>query len=658
MRRHNGLLSSCEPCRRAKLRCDHTVPTCGRCRRKDKAAACVYRQNPTRAQQSMAEVAAATLSPPATMSPTPLGTVQMSPGRRLLAGSPYAVRDRYIEDWSHRLALNSTPSFLGPTSFSAVYSENEASLKQHSSITPLRLPELSPPDVARAVDIHQAQLGAELLSLLFDDFVLYRRTAIACDEKMGEGIIGLPTVRTLCDLIEGMYNSLPGHLDPQSRLLALSRRLFEGTTRELITHATMTLDEYLVALAGRWEAIGIILTMSGICAAHTTVDDPIFHGLRLTATDHKNLGILATAGGDQCLQLCDSVGVMCDTFGWLLMRHAHLLTFVCGDYDYRPRKRLGELSTLLFAIGYHQLDSGEHLPFFLAEGRKRLMASAYACDKELATFLGCPPLIAYRFCRMQLPLDLEPAEVIAEPAVRKAAIDKLDANGWNTNGLIKCTSFSRMSVLLGHVRDEIPSYLQWDGSTETALRLTSTIPVYCHLDLLYSDFLLQRILVKRSLTGSESLVCLADQMLKAILAQIAISQRCGKPFSEIGWTIPYFGLPSAGILAIELLRRTQNPHPRPNERPFPRSEVIQNLSILASHIQYIILPQKGNYEVCQRGRKAILYILDHVLSTRTDATASVAPVPNDVIPTDWLNDEWLNDGTEFIRWIDKLNWDV
>jgi chromatin structure-remodeling complex subunit RSC3/30 len=86
--------------------------------------------------------------------------------------------------------------------------------------------------------------------------------------------------------------------------------------------------------------------------------------------------------------------------------------------------------------------------------------------------------------------------------------------------------------------------------------------------------------------------------------------------------------------------------------------VIQNLSILASHIQYIILPQKGNYEVCQQGRKAILYILDHVLSTRADATASVTPVPNDVIPTDWLNDEWLNDGSDFIRWIDRLNWDV
>lgn len=56
----------------------------------------------------------------------------------------------------------------------------------------------------------------------------------------------------------------------------------------------MTLDEYLIAFAGRWEAMGVILTMSGVCAAHTTVNDPMFQNLGISATEHKNLGILAT----------------------------------------------------------------------------------------------------------------------------------------------------------------------------------------------------------------------------------------------------------------------------------------------------------------------------------------------------------------------------
>jgi hypothetical protein len=87
----------------------------------------------------------------------------------------------YIEPWSQRLALSSTPSFLRLTSFSAVCSENEVSLKQYEPITALRLPQLNPPgalNVVLAVDGRQIQLVAELLSLPFDDFALYRRTAI------------------------------------------------------------------------------------------------------------------------------------------------------------------------------------------------------------------------------------------------------------------------------------------------------------------------------------------------------------------------------------------------------------------------------------------------------------------------------------------------
>ena len=240
----------------------------------------------------------------------------------------HALRDRYIDTWSHRLALSS-PSFLGPTSFSAVYSENEASLKQHEPIT-LKTPGAQ--NTVLAVDDRQIQLGAELLSLFFDDYVVYRRTAIAYEKQSGKGVMDLPTMCTICDVVEGMYSSMPSHLDQQSRLLVLSRRLFEGTAREIVTYAEMTLDEYLVALAGRWEAIGFILTMSGICAAHTTVDDPPFHGLGFSATDHKNLGILATAGGDLCIQFCESVGVMSNSLGWLLLRHLHLLTLVCGDH--------------------------------------------------------------------------------------------------------------------------------------------------------------------------------------------------------------------------------------------------------------------------------------------------------------------------------------
>lgn len=44
--RRNGSLKACEPCRKSKLRCDHGVPTCGRCVARGRRDKCVYHPAP------------------------------------------------------------------------------------------------------------------------------------------------------------------------------------------------------------------------------------------------------------------------------------------------------------------------------------------------------------------------------------------------------------------------------------------------------------------------------------------------------------------------------------------------------------------------------------------------------------------------------------
>jgi Fungal Zn(2)-Cys(6) binuclear cluster domain len=44
--RRNGKLQSCEPCRKSKLRCDHTTPSCGRCVKRRRIDQCVYHPSP------------------------------------------------------------------------------------------------------------------------------------------------------------------------------------------------------------------------------------------------------------------------------------------------------------------------------------------------------------------------------------------------------------------------------------------------------------------------------------------------------------------------------------------------------------------------------------------------------------------------------------
>ena len=45
-RRRNGRVASCEPCRKAKIRCDHGRPVCSRCRRRALQSECYYHPAP------------------------------------------------------------------------------------------------------------------------------------------------------------------------------------------------------------------------------------------------------------------------------------------------------------------------------------------------------------------------------------------------------------------------------------------------------------------------------------------------------------------------------------------------------------------------------------------------------------------------------------
>lgn len=83
------------------------------------------------------------------------------------------------------------------------------------------------------------------------------------------------------------------------------------------------------------------------------------------------------------------------------------------------------------------------------------MGSAFSSDKQMATFLGRPPRISWRFCDITLPLDLSFDDIIAEPEIRDKAISKLDANGWNTENNDTQAVWLRAYLIMGPVRESI-----------------------------------------------------------------------------------------------------------------------------------------------------------------------------------------------------------
>jgi hypothetical protein len=72
-RRHNGQLQACEPCRKAKVRCDHATPECSRCARR--SLSCVYHPAPMTKRCKNSHTATSTdATPPAGLVTTPAGT--------------------------------------------------------------------------------------------------------------------------------------------------------------------------------------------------------------------------------------------------------------------------------------------------------------------------------------------------------------------------------------------------------------------------------------------------------------------------------------------------------------------------------------------------------------------------------------------------------
>ncbi|KAF9253849.1 transcriptional regulator family: Fungal Specific TF [Penicillium roqueforti] len=487
-------------------------------------------------------------------------------------------------------------------------------------------------------------------------------------------------------LVENMWNSPETEgMNTNQRAFFLSKKLFETHSRALDVYPSMTWENFQSAAAGRWELIGLLFTLTGLATDWVPHSDRVF--MRPNMMDPKSLAVTATAVGDICLQFCDSTGIVNDIVAWLLLHQVTLLAIVYGESDFRPWRKLGELSTTLFALGLHQ-DSSKNAPFFLSEMRKRTMVAAYFMDKGLATFLGRPPLISWRYCDIQMPLDLSVEEVFADSAVRNAAIARLDEEtGWNLESSLMKGTWPRISLITSVFREKVlelslsrqldnlsqrveelsresrqlrqglPEFLHWKPNIDGALisKVEYDLLFEVHIEFLYNDFLLYRTLGKRTQTQPEEVLGIAREILKTLVIMISQKTRSRQPIKDIGLNVCLPGLPSAGVLCAELLRRSRSPVTSSSPE-FPRSEVIQNLTLFAAYLDTIIQPNDSNYmyRVAQQGQKAIRHVLDQVLSVEGLSSAVEDTETSDKLIDDasLLGSVDIDDPDLFLGWLD------
>lgn len=199
--------------------------------------------------------------------------------------------------------------------------------------------------------------------------------------------------------------------DPD-RIRRLSEAIWRNTLTPLVFNGQTTALEWACLSTGpnlRWETLGLIAVTLEDCAIETPPSDQVFNENKVTRSciirKMKEVS-------EDCLAFCRHCDVLDDMFIWLLLEDSSLVSAVKGERDYSAYRATGEAHSAVLAMGLHQgIKADENVPFFLAELRKRSMLCAYYQEISIASFLGRPPRLLYRYCNLDPPLDLSEEQV-------------------------------------------------------------------------------------------------------------------------------------------------------------------------------------------------------------------------------------------------------
>lgn len=363
--RRNGQLSSCEPCRKSKLRCDHNRPICGRCARsRPSQTRCYYHPAP------MAKRSA-------------LQSVRGTPHQQPLVGSFAAHSSTSTEaSWAYEpINMNRTlMCFADP---------NTAHLQRtYTSLTRtgIALHQVSLPSR------HTISEGAKLLNDILE-----------LVSEIGEPLERPSVLKTSFSfhgpLIEvawkGTNNSMRDLLNDRStiNMESISQAIFARTSSPPFfppTAADGAFESAIFTQALRWELIGLYCAQIGIFLGGEKDKSFGSTAHQTWKSDRKTLMQRAFRACIQCESFCDYLGAINDLTLWFLMLTLLFATWCFGDDSYHVLRLQGSMTSVFLALGFHRdVQSGDpSVPFYMAEIRKRAVALAHDHDKACASFMS------------------------------------------------------------------------------------------------------------------------------------------------------------------------------------------------------------------------------------------------------------------------------
>ncbi|KAF2149359.1 hypothetical protein K461DRAFT_246077 [Myriangium duriaei CBS 260.36] len=628
-------LPACEPCRNAKLACDHAHPVCRRCHERDSAAECMYRASPFKKRRKQT---------PSGNTPGDRGHSQC-PGPAVLTGVPSPPQSVTRSPQTYP-----NPGYLGSSSHTRLFG-NVPSIEQSPDSTGCKTL------ADRRVNETNLSHGVKILEQIFTSIdVAYCVDLVRRWMDKGTNLALAEPFTTSC--IETVEHLLR---QPQSqeRLRDLSGKLYQHSLTHLTSDlgAAATIHDLNLVFShenARWETLGLFFT--SVSRAKEDESD------KSSLSNDVKLQRIAMEIADKCLEIALSLD--CLNHLQVVFQYENYInhTIVDGDQSLNAYNRLGCVISSLFALGYHRQNENEmNGPDFLVELKQAVFARCYSADKNVSIFLGRPPRMSKRYCQFR-PLSQG-----------KSIFYSRTLSSWT-----ETTAFSYMtdtwwaalcSVLKEDIQElstiEDPGARSRQGATLQAqaeanwvafpehLRLEGQLMAFhrhplqldfmvsARLNHLHVLYLLRSALANRRPETDVTLVAISAEMVALTVEAILHRQHLINSGTSLVWKVAYYGLAAAGVLYMWLISDVC----AAANQDTNVAKVIRDLNVLVAATDAGTLVGAGdpNYRLLTSATSAIGSLLDR-LATKSVSSACMNTETNpDIFPT-FLDTDTLDNG--------------
>lgn len=241
-------------------------------------------------------------------------------------GVPRAASAPPLDTRGNRL-VHGYPGYLGSTSHSYMFNEDLKDL----GVSTDYFDAAGDGSQLRSISNDRIERGVQVLSFLKQRHMINRFIARWYELSEGTGVIIIETIMKNWSLgLWLRWGNVLAEQDP-AKLRRLSGLLFRNTQTPLQYDGTISPKNWINLGTGqniRWEVIGCIAAMVGLCMRTLDPSDIIFKEYKVNRTK-ISLHMMDVA--DECVAFCRECETLDDMFLWLLMEKYPLTSTIKGQ---------------------------------------------------------------------------------------------------------------------------------------------------------------------------------------------------------------------------------------------------------------------------------------------------------------------------------------